>query len=215
MAPSRAILGFNYQPRLDNPLLQLSGAAAQQELSEAASERIRSSSRHRRTWSSELDLLTELMANETTANESSQDSSFQAEEPRNRPAARPPRARLLEAVFYCRQYVLMKWLIEALSIGSLSESLFLVLLSVAASVMLSVWPDETGSSLSSWFNSALVVKIFRCLSHVNEEGRTVMTVCLFLFSICSVVLMNQKFSFVFNYIVVFIEMAVLVQAGNF
>jgi len=59
------------------------------------------------------------------------------------------------------------------------------------------------------------LKIFRCLSHVNEEGRTVMTVCLFLFSICSVVLMNQKFSFVFNYIVVFIEMAVLVQAGNF
>jgi len=157
----------------------------------------------------------ETMSNETRINEASQEPSFSDEEQRTRPAARPPRARLLEAVFYCRQYVLMKWFIEALSIGSLSESILLFMLVAAASVILSVWPDESGTSLYSWFNSALAVKIFRCLSHLNEESRILMTVCLFLVSVCSVVLMNQRFSFVFNYIVVFIEMAVLVQAGNF
>jgi len=162
MVTSRRGARINLQPSLASPLVHLSGGSAQQELSAAAEERARllDSDEDEDDVVGPDDELQE-------SGEFEQEAGPAARRMNNREEGR---ARLYDAVMICRQFVVLKWLLQILSEGG-PTGVWCILTCLALMIMLGSFQDDRGNSVGTWFNSLVAWKIARALAiNVLDAG---------------------------------------------
>uniref|UniRef100_A0A7S0M680 Uncharacterized protein n=1 Tax=Cryptomonas curvata TaxID=233186 RepID=A0A7S0M680_9CRYP len=207
---------LNYQPSLNNPLVHLSGATAQQELSEAMNEfPARSPAQRDRVRYAEV-----------VEHEINQDAENVRgrlrQQARNR--RRFDRQRLLNAnirlysgLLACREIIVCKWCVEALQeqgiLGAAAE--LGVWCAVYFLFNLGGFRDDRGESSGSWFNAALSVRLARFVVTTMLGGSTRAFALATAVAAWAVVRSNAASSFLHHFVVVFFQIVVLVQSGNF
>eukprot|EP00287_Rhodomonas_sp_CCMP768_P015943 CAMPEP_0196759954 /NCGR_PEP_ID=MMETSP1091-20130531/104966_1 /TAXON_ID=302021 /ORGANISM="Rhodomonas sp., Strain CCMP768" /LENGTH=171 /DNA_ID=CAMNT_0042108819 /DNA_START=105 /DNA_END=617 /DNA_ORIENTATION=+ len=72
------------------------------------------------------------------------------------------RARLMAMALECRQFVVLKWSLEVAFEGYATAIAF-ALAAVAVVHCLGRWKDDKGSTLGSWFNSFVVLRLARAI----------------------------------------------------
>jgi len=187
------------QPSLASPFVHLSGTTAQQDLADAINEREATpvfSSHH-------------------------ENQALEGEEGRRGGARRhmhreDARERLHRMALDCRQFVVLKWVIEIACEGPHTAVLFGVV-SCAVLWVLGHWRDDRGQCVASWFNSIVAVKLARAVAAMAVVQRSLLLgpLAALVLGVAAVTWSNRQCSFFYHYLIIFFEMAVMVQSGNF
>ena len=126
------------------------------------------------------------------------------------------RERLAGMVMVCRDLVVTKWCVEAAAGRWLAAAEF-ALLAVVAKLALSsaAAADNRQRILDTWFNAMASAKLAVCLAvHFLDSSVSAFILSL-VAGLLLVAFMNQANASLFHFVVVFFELTVLVQSGNF